>query len=300
LGNQRPYLSSAEKNPQRIYLAGYFSKTNRSNVGQKGVDPVITHLENIKSAIASKKPIRLFLDYDGTLADFEPSPDMVQPKPEVIRLLQKLINAKQIKPAIISGRRLSHLQQLIPLKGLILAGTYGLEIQTTGGEIIHRLNYDTIRPDLETLKPLWEAIILNQNQFFLEDKGWSLALHARFADDKKAAEILYSAQKQAMDSLNASKFKILPGHKFLEAAPILADKGKCVDYLVHQEPFDGQTIIYMGDDDKDEEAFKVVQSFGGIAIRVCSNVIHQPIENGRLENPKEARIWLENFLENLE
>jgi trehalose-6-phosphatase len=57
-------------------------------------------------------------------------------------------------------------------------------------------------------------------------------------------------------------------------------------------PIENKTLIYMGDDDKDEEAFEVIQSHGGFAIRVCSNVINKPIEDWRLENPKAARNWL--------
>jgi len=55
------------------------------------------------------------------------------------------------------------------------------------------------------------------------------------------------------------------------------------------------TLIYMGDDDKDEQAFEVVQSYGGVAIRVCSNVINSPIEDWRLDDPKAAREWLWNL-----
>ena len=72
--------------------------------------------------------LRLFLDYDGTLDEFAPTPDIVLPNREVISILEQLVGAKGILPAVISGRRLAHIQKLLPVEGLLIAGTYGLEI----------------------------------------------------------------------------------------------------------------------------------------------------------------------------
>jgi len=56
----------------------------------------------------------------------------------------------------------------------------------------------------------------------------------------------------------------------------------------------------MGDDDKDEEAFVIVQAWGGYAIRVCSNVIKRPIENWQLADPQAARQWLWSLIDKLD
>jgi hypothetical protein len=36
------------------------------------------------------------------------------------------------------------------------------------------------------VKPRWERLIADRDGFFLEDKGWALAIHARFAADGEA------------------------------------------------------------------------------------------------------------------
>lgn len=251
----------------------------------------------IQQALKCNDPLVLFLDYDGTLADFSKHPDIVDPNPEVIKLLKALVECESITPIIISGRRLSHIQELIPIQGILLAGTYGLEIQTPGGKIVHRLNFSEIRPYLEKLKPQWQEMIDNKSSLFLEDKGWTLAIHARYAEDQIADAILVRATKAAQNTLPVSVFQVNPGNKFLEASPKEANKGQCVKYLMNILPITDKTLIYMGDDDKDEEAFEVVQSHGGFAIRVCSNVINKPIEDWRLADPKAARNWLWEILE---
>jgi trehalose 6-phosphate phosphatase len=237
----------------------------------------------------------LFLDYDGTLANFSKYPDVVKLNPVVVQLIKALLACENITPIIISGRRLAQLQKLVPILNMILAGTYGLEIQFPNNEIYYPLKYETIRPALEEIKPVWGDLIEKDSSFFLEDKGWSLAIHARFVDEGTAEKILLAAQKAARSELDSAVFQVKAGYKFLEVSPVQANKGKCVKFLIDKIPTENAALIYMGDDDKDEQAFEVVQSYGGVAIRVCSNVINSPIEDWRLDDPKAAREWLWNL-----
>jgi len=248
--------------------------------------------EKIKRTLQKNDKWVLFLDYDGTLADFSKHPDMVESNPKVVQLIKALLACENIIPIIISGRRLAQLQKLVPIPHMILAGTYGLEIQFPDNEIYHQLKYEKIRPALEELKPVWQSLIEGKKSFFLEDKGWSLAIHARFADKGTAERILDDAHKIAENELDSAIFQVKAGHKFLEVSPIQANKGNCVKYLMNKLSIENTALIYMGDDDKDEQAFEVIHSYGGVAIRVCSNVINNPIEDWRLDDPKAAREWL--------
>ena len=232
--------------------------------------------------------IWLLLDYDGTLADFAPTPDDVIPDPELIALIKKLVNHPKLSLAIISGRRLAHIEKLVPLSGIWLAGSYGLEMRAPHGEHLHRANYGSLRPQLEALKPEWANLIDGQDGFYLEDKGWSLALHARFAEDCLASRILAHARTLAEQTCSELKFQLLGGHKFLEIAPKQADKGNTVTYLLQQKK---ALPIYLGDDDKDERAFLVVQANGGLAGCVC-NPARSSQADFQLTSPQDTRVWL--------
>ena len=163
---------------------------------------------------------------------------------------------------------------------------------------IDRLDYDSLRPTLEALKPRWAALIAGRQGFFLEDKGWALALHARFAAEDEAERVLAGARRLAEAALSRAdpeSFRLLGGHKFLEIGPRLAHKGLTVAYLLDQYPWPGAVPLYLGDDDKDEEAFGVVKARGGIAVVVAA----EPRETEadlRLESPQAARRWLEMLL----
>jgi trehalose-phosphatase len=240
----------------------------------------------------------LFLDYDGTLADFAPTPDYVEPNTEVIGLLEQLALKPTNRVAVLSGRRLEHVCRLLPISGIFLAGTYGIELLEPDGEVIHRVEYQDLRPLLDAIKPEWEQMIRGRSGFFLEDKGWTLALHARFADDMEAEQVLTQAQEAARLKSLKGQIRILGGHKFLEIAPRLASKRETVTYLLSKYPLPDANLLYIGDDDKDEEAFPVIHANHGVAVKV-----RQPSQASRptaadfsFESPMDTRRWLEKLV----
>ncbi|HSB00390.1 MAG TPA: trehalose-phosphatase [Anaerolineales bacterium] len=240
----------------------------------------------------------VFLDYDGTLADFAPTPDDVEPKPEIVGLLERLTHQPAMRVTVLSGRRLDHVRRLLPVSGIFLAGTYGIELMTPAGEIIQRVALTAIRPMLETLKPQWAQLIRGRKGFFLEDKGWALALHARFADDQEAGQVLRLARQTIDEAALASHFRVLGGHKFLEIAPRLASKKETVTYLLSQYPIPDAHLLYIGDDDKDEEAFPVIHANHGVAIKVLQpSQATLPTEaDFFFGSPSEALHWLEELV----
>lgn len=238
----------------------------------------------------------LFLDYDGTLADFAPTPDIVTPDPALIALLTALQEKPGLRLAVISGRRLQHVRSLVPIPRIWLAGTYGIELQTPGGEQIERLDYHAIRPILENVKLTWHSLIGNRPGFYLEDKGWSLAIHARYAADQEAEETLSTARDQAQTALKDGNLRLQGGHKFLEICPQQADKGETIEYILSRDIFPGALPVFIGDDDKDERAFSAVNAHKGVAIVVTSE--ERPTQAGyALANPTAVRTWLKALLQ---
>jgi trehalose 6-phosphate phosphatase len=250
--------------------------------------------EQIVSKLRQAERVWLFLDYDGTLADFAPTPDYVKPNPEVLELLDKLNRQKNIRLTVVSGRRLEHIRALLPLKGILLAGTYGVELLTASGGQFNRLDYATIRPTLEKIKPQWESLLSGRQGFFLEDKGWSLAIHGKDAPDGEADQVLSRALEVAEDASRRSIFRILGGHKFLEIGPKLANKGKAVKYILEKEAWEDALYIYIGDDDKDEEAFGIIQERGGLAMVVAPESRISRADC-RLDSPRQVRQWLRDL-----
>ena len=233
----------------------------------------------------------LFLDYDGTLAEFAPNPDIVLPDKKLINLLLDLRNHPQVELAIVSGRRLGHIRNLVPLGGLWLAGSYGVELIDPQGNEINLLEYEKLRPKLENVKPDWESLVQDRNEFYLEDKGWSIAIHANGKDQNEVAFVIEQANK-----VKVPKGFILQGNDhFIELCPPEADKGKAIRYLMNANQKKDQVPIFLGDEERDESAFEAVKALGGTAILVAERPYASKADY-YIPNPKMVRHWLKSFV----
>lgn len=246
---------------------------------------------NILIPQLKQKHVDLYLDYDGTLAVFAPTPDDVLPDERVIRLISQLADSPNLRVSIISGRRLGHIRKLLPINSILLAGTYGVEMQLPDGREVHQIEYDSIRPTLDSLKPRWRELIEGKQGFYLEDKGWALAIHARRAEEKEGLLVLETAEKMLTQAVLGEHLHKIYSYRFLEVGPTNADKGHALSYLFDHYHWEDAIPIYIGDDDKDEEAFQVINQHGGYSILVSK----EPRETEAkyiLESPVEVHRWL--------
>ena len=101
--------------------------------------------ELIGERLAKAERLWLFVDYDGTVAEFAPTPDYIAPVQDVVDLMTRLAQHPGLRVAVVSGRRLEHVRSLLPVPGILLGGAYGIELQTPQGEHIERVTYSAVR-----------------------------------------------------------------------------------------------------------------------------------------------------------
>ena len=208
-----------------------------------------------------KRPLLLFLDFDGTLVKIASHPSKVQLGSRMKEALEACAERDDTRVAIVSGRGLSDIREKVGLPDLIYAGNHGLEIEGSGMP-------DYRHPDIEhyTRRAKDLAVRLEgvcEPGAWVEVKGASLTLHFREAQPSThdgiadaATVLIRDAGFQARNALCA-----------VEARPPLGwDKGHAVLHVLRECYGPGWSehlrTIYAGDDETDEDAFAALRGLG--------------------------------------
>lgn len=226
--------------------------------------PFASTPEQLATTLAGTPELLLMLDYDGTLVPIAPTPDMARPDVTLLALLQKLCTSPNRVVAVISGRTLGELEKFLPIPGLYLAGSHGMEIKEPGGKVTGSLPDREIKETINQLEELAKICVGNNNGFILENKGFSLALHYRLADPALARTVLKEFISRAALFLRQNRLELLPGKKVLEIRPRGTGKGAAVRYLCKKYP--RALPVYIGDDRTDEDGFAALKRGPGILV----------------------------------
>jgi trehalose 6-phosphate phosphatase len=203
----------------------------------------------------------LFLDFDGTLVEIAPAPDLIQVPAELPQLLAQLTDRLGGAVAVVSGRPLDQLADMLaPFTGGI-AGAHGLEWRCSDGNVTRCLD----RPELRRFRPLIAAFATRHEGILLEDKGCSVALHYRQAPSLGA--VCHGLVRQAVDESNGELVAVA-GKMVIELMPRSAGKGRAIAGFLADAPFHGRSPMFLGDDTTDEDGFALVNRLGGVSVHV--------------------------------
>ncbi|WP_448657883.1 trehalose-phosphatase [Sphingomonas sp. CJ99] len=233
-------------------------------------------------------PLALFLDLDGTLLEIADSPVSVVVDRELPRLLDALHKRLDGRLAIISGRSLSMIDELLGLPHLPASGSHGLEWR--GGDGIVQ---SVSRPEsLDEALCEIEAFAENRPGILVEQKPLGVGLHYR-----GAPELSDEIQQLTEALASIHRLKIQRGKLVFELRPEGGDKGSALRRFMLDPSFANATPMYFGDDLTDEAAFTAAQDLGGAGVLVgerrCTGARH------RLDDVCAVHDWLATLAEAL-
>jgi trehalose 6-phosphate phosphatase len=212
----------------------------------------------------------LLLDFDGTLAEFNPDPAAPELTPERYELLLALASRPDMSLGIVSGRRLDDLKRRTRLpESVYHAGLHGLEIEAHGVRTTH--------PDLneavERIGGLADRLRWLLDEFpdgFVEDKGASVAVHVRRLPKDMHERALARADVLAVPWIAKGYVRRLEGKCVVEYLPnIKGHKGDATLWIVNDVEAKLQRpawVAYLGDDITDEDAFRAISSGIGVLV----------------------------------
>ncbi|HET8700756.1 MAG TPA: trehalose-phosphatase, partial [Nitrococcus sp.] len=201
-------------------------------------------LAALPQILQGRKELLLLLDYDGTLTPIVERPELAVLAPQMRAILCDLVEVMPV--AVVSGRDLGALRELVGVPGLAYVGDHGFDMADFAGES-HQL--EAVRdylPALDTVERCLRASLEGIAGVLLERKRSSIAVHFRLVAEADVPLVQAWVRKVLSAHL---QLKVMPGKKVIEIQPGLDwDKGKAVEWLLPQLDTSGRRYpIYIGD-----------------------------------------------------
>jgi trehalose 6-phosphate phosphatase len=221
--------------------------------------PLAADWDRIAARIQSGRRVVAFLDFDGTLVNIAPRPDLVRLAPSTRRVLRRLARHPRVTLVIISGRRRPELLRYVGLRGIRYFGLYGWE---------RGRHYPLPSSALVALRRARTQLSVHLSAFpgiWIEDKHFSLSVHLLGASPlvqrrvrRKLRSLLLRFKNTLQIIENLRDAEIVPRH--------ISGKGIAVQEFLAKPALRHALAFYFGDDLSDEPAFEALSK--GISIRV--------------------------------
>ncbi|MDQ2077826.1 trehalose-phosphatase [Marinimicrobium sp. ABcell2] len=233
------------------------------------------------------------LDYDGTL-----TPIVADPEDAILSedMRERLVQLARCCPvAIVSGRDVNNVRQLVQLPQLYYVGSHGFDINGSDTDPLQHQTAQEFLPALDAAESDLRERLRNIEGAQLERKRFSLAVHYRnvAAPDRERIDQVVNQVAQEYRELRRTT-----GKKVIELRPgVDWDKGKAVHWLLQRlQRNDLQLygksarVLYIGDDVTDEDVFRSIIDEGvGVVVADAERV---SLAHFRLRNPDEVAQFL--------
>ncbi len=247
------------RNSLEAWVKSFLDASQRSRVE---IEPVTeADFESWLGRFLTGHRLAIFLDYDGTLTPLKRHPSEATLSAPMREAIATCVERSDTDVTIVSGRSVDDVSKMVGIPGVTFAGNHGLEI--TGPEI-ESFQHEDIPAYQERLHELAESLEeLCIAGAWVEEKRASLTFHYREADPARHAELA----ARTSERIQASGFQARAAHCAIEARPPIGwDKGHAVLHILRllYGPMWAESVrtIYVGDDETDEDAFRVLTGLG--------------------------------------
>lgn len=202
---------------------------------------------------APELPLLVVLDLDGTIAPIARRPGLARVPASTLRWIERAVRGAKTRIAILSARPGSDLMRLVPVRGVVRLGQYGLDGPLApAGSVRARLRQRCGRV-AAALRPVVRAV----PGALLEAKGLTVAVHSRgVRSAERRRRLRAGLLSVASGEARRQGFRVMPGAMAVDFVPRGHDKGRALRALrARMKP---RAIFYFGDSDGDEPAFSAL------------------------------------------
>lgn len=169
--------------------------------------------------------------------------------------------------AIISGRNLKDVQELVGIDNIVYAGSHGFDIAYPDASTMSQDKWQHYLPVLDRAEAELRCSLQHISGALVKRKRFTIAVHYRKVEKseiskvEKAVDMVAGRYRELRKSFGKKVFELRPDADW--------DKGKALLSLVETLYADSSQVIplFIGDDVTDEDAFQAIRD-SGIGIRV--------------------------------
>lgn len=211
----------------------------------------------------------LLLDYDAIVDSTGTHCDQATPYPKVLEMLDQVRGVTGTRLIVVTGRRASHVAQLVGLPRIEVWGCYGLErLHVDGTCEIPQLNVTT----LSMLATVDELLVREGLAQLIEYKPAAAVIHWAGLEPDAARTVMHKVQTVWSLLPDTRGLRLLRFNGGMEISTVERNKGDVVRVIV-SELGKGASIAYLGNDLTDEDAFAALQGYG---LSVLARLSYRP------------------------
>jgi len=204
----------------------------------------------------------LLIDFDGTLVNLQPRPEMAVPDENLLNLLAKLAADPRNEVWIVSGRDKNFLEKWLGHLPIGLVAEHGGYIKRDGWHSI----IQGVPEWKDRVIDVMQEYVDRNNESFIEVKEFGVAWHYRNVDEKQGFLTSRELLTLLKNHLYNTPTQIIDGNKVIEVKHFLAHKGTtCRDNILCG---DHDFVLAFGDDKTDEDLFEQLTGDNQFAIKV--------------------------------
>ncbi len=257
-------------------------KELQRSMRSRHVDQGVAKAISTRYADASKRII--FLDYDGTLVNFNSDINKASPDSSLYELLAKLDVDQSNEIVLISGRDHLKMEEWFGHTNVHLIAEHGVWQKQKGSDWTSIIGLtDSWK---EEIFPILNTYVERTPGAFIEEKSFSLVWHFRKVP-KNLGDLRVSELVNNLVYLTKDKgLQLLPGNKVIEIKNVEINKGKAALNFMFMNEYD--FVMAIGDDHTDEDIFKALPD-SAYTFKVGSSL---SAARFYLRNPGEVRQFL--------
>ena len=208
-------------------------------------------IRKIISAYKKAKKRIIFLDYDGTLVPFAPTPSEAKPDREIRNIIRKLSSDPKNTVVIVSGREKKDLDKWFSKYSVGMVAEHGVWIKEVGKD--WRLVEEINNSWKNVVRPILEYYTRRTPGSLIEEKEYTIAWHYRRCESV-LGEVRARELKEVLLQITANTpLGIVEGKKVIEIRHVGINKGRAAREFLSRKKWD--FVMAIGDDHTDEDLY---------------------------------------------